>query len=212
MKRLVLILGVLAVGAMFLPVSAQDTIININHGRPAQTTLPPVYAAAPAPVYAPAYAAPAGPLYAGTGCRGYSAGGCHGQQAGGCQGRQGGYMLVPVAAGCQGRQGGGCHGFAAGAGCYGGPAFAAGYGAVPVYGGAVYAGPRELYAAGGVQYGASLSTGQYATPTGLPPGPGVLGVPGAGWPFDGPVRRTLRGAAGYDPGPAKGTVRAGWVP
>jgi hypothetical protein len=230
MKKLLLILAVLSVGAMFLPVSAQERGTRV---RVAVDVPPPVVGApvAAAPVYAPAYAAPAyaapayaPPLYAGAGCRGYSAGGCTGQQ-GGCQGRQGGYMLVPVAAGCQGRAGGSCHGFAAGAGCHGGAAFAAGY-AVPAYGApayatpapvgrgapALYAGPREVYAAGNVRYGDSLSNGTYATPTGLPPGPGVLGVPGAGFPFDGPIRRTLRNAAGYDPGPASGTVRAGWVP
>jgi hypothetical protein len=223
MKRLVLILCVLSLGAMFLPVRAQERGTRVRVAvdvPPSASTLAPAYAPAYAP---PAYALPAAPLYAGTGCRGFSAGSCTGRQGGGCQG---GYMLVPVAAGCQGRAGGSCHGFAAGAGCYGGAAFAPGYAQpVPAYTGAyatpapvglaapaLYAGPREVYAAGNVRYGDSLSNGAYATPTGRPPGPGMLGVPGAGFPFDGPIRRTLRNAAGYDPGPAKGTVRAGWVP
>jgi hypothetical protein len=177
MKRLVLILSALALVAFVaIPTPAQDTIININHGRPAQTTLPPVYASAP--VYAPAYAAPAPALYAGTGCRGYSAGGCHGQQAGGCQGRSyapvayaapPAYALIPMqTGGCVGRTGG----------CQGGAMYAGGYAAVPVYGAAAY--------------GAARGDGTFATPSGRPAPPGVV-------PWNGPLVGAWRAAAGYDP-------------
>ena len=64
------------------------------------------------------------------------------------------------------------------------------------------AGPMMYGSAMGAPYGARFMDGTYATATGLPPGPGVLGVPGARFPFDGPLRRMMRRAAGYDPGPA----------
>lgn len=68
----------------------------------------------------------------------------------------------------------------------------------------VYVSRREVPS---YTYGAVTGFGTYATPTGRPPGPAFFGIPGAPFPFDGPIRRGLRGAAGYDPGPA--TIRGG---
>jgi hypothetical protein len=159
----------------------------------------------------PVYSPPPPPIQPPAGCRGYTAG-CRGFQASGsCYGTP---RTAPTA-GCRGSSG-----------CVGG--FTGGYQmGVPVQmaprstavtlrapvgrsAPAVGYGATENYAAGNVPYGASLTNGTYATPTGQPPGPGLLGVPGAGFPFDGPIRRTLRMAAGYDPGPARRTVRAGF--
>lgn len=158
----------------------------------------------------------------GSGCRGYQAGGCYGQQAGGCKGFTAGFGTAST--------------YTVGSGCVGGgsdlnragftvavtappaanyrqslPAVTFG-GVAPVGRGApaVAYGRTETFAAGNVPYGASLTNGTYATSTGDPPGPGVFGVPGAGWPFDGPFRRMGRKATGYDPGPARKTVRAGF--
>jgi hypothetical protein len=180
MKKLLMILAVLSLGAMFLPVRspAQDTNIHIYHGptAPPQTTLPPLVrgpiAAGPftgPPLYRGDYIVPdPGPAPSG-GCFGRS-GGCQGR-TGGCQGRAYApiaYAMVPVRTGdCQGRAGG-CQG---GAGCQGGMAY--GYG-------------------GPIPYGAHRGDGTFATPSGRPAPPGVL-------PWNGPIVGSLRALSGYDP-------------
>lgn len=47
-------------------------------------------------------------------------------------------------------------------------------------------------------------SGVWATPSGRPPAPGVLAVPGAPFPLDGPVRRGIRAAFGFDAGTGGG--------
>lgn len=96
--------------------------------------------------------------------------------------------LAPPAAmgGCYGRQAG-CVGYTAGCTGYARPV-----GYVPVYGAGC------VGSAAGPRYGDRLAPGIYATPSGRPAAPGILSVPGDGWPYDGPIRRGLRAAAGYD--------------
>lgn len=79
---------------------------------------------------------------------------------------------------------------------------------IPIYSVPMYGAAKAM--SYGNSYGTLMGNGQYMTPTGLPPGPGVFGVPGAGFPFDGPIRRALRGASGFDPGPRVGSVKAGF--
>lgn len=148
MKKLLFVLGLLALAAMLLiptaPTTAQDWEVTVRHrAAPPTSTLPPsavpIYAPPPPPVipYRGDYIIPdPGPQP--------SSGGCHGRAAiGGCFGRSyapQSYALVPVGGGCVGRGGGGC------VGGYGGPAM----------------------------YGAPRGDGTYATPSGRPPAPGVL--------------------------------------
>lgn len=87
----------------------------------------------------------------------------------GCYGSQ------PRGSGCISYQAGGCQGYQAGAGCYGAAAFAQ---------------PAP--------YGAKLAPGVYNTPSGRMAAPGYFSEPGAAWPYDGPIRRGLRAAMGYD--------------
>lgn len=64
-----------------------------------------------------------------------------------------------------------------------------------MYGRAYAAGPQYDPV---LPYGAMLAPGRWNTYTGRPAAPGLVAVPGARWPLDGPVRRAWRGFFGYD--------------
>ena len=168
MKRILLVLSALAVGAMFLPARsapAQDDwdIEFRARKRPAPVAAVPV----PVRAYAPEPPPIILPVYAGTGCRGQATYG------GGCISRQAAPVAyaVPVqAGGCAGRMAGGY--------------------AAPV----VYAGPRPFaYGVDGapLRYGAPRGDGKFATASGRPAPPGVL-------PWNDPILGAWRTAAGYD--------------
>lgn len=75
--------------------------------------------------------------------------------------------------------------------------------AAPVYAAPVYVAPATVYAApvytvAPLRYGAPLGHGLYNTPSGRPAAPGIVSAPGAPFPLDGPVRRGIRAALGYD--------------
>ncbi len=74
------------------------------------------------------------------------------------------------------------------------------------YGGSFASGPPVTVWESGIpplRYGTPLPDGSYATPSGRPAGPGIVSIPGAGFPFDGPVRRGIRAGFGYDAGPTR---------